>query len=226
MGRSDNVLKLMKLTGAPSTKCGEVYDECDGDMDEAIDRLSKYGKKKKPKDKKIFKPGDVVVVQITDEKGKLPPEAYEFLLTYKYFTVRDVNDKLNVDIGYITPDTHNPFFFTPNRFELKDGTAPIKKYEPTPEELAEKQKEEELTRQLKEEAERKKQAKLDRMKKADEDKLKKLHDFEIFKKQEEEKRKIAEKEAEGPEQEEADGHKHHWWKVEKPNPNKEYVLIW
>mgnify|MGYP001247373173 CR=1 FL=1 len=82
-------------------------------------------KKKKPKDKKIFKVGDVVTCLSTKE-GKLPPDAIDFLLTYKKFHVLDVNDKLNIDIGHIST-SGNPFYFAPNRFELIDGIAPVRK---------------------------------------------------------------------------------------------------
>jgi hypothetical protein len=88
-------------------------------------KWKKANKKSKPKEKKVFKVGDTIIC-VESEKGKLPQDAYDYILTYKYFVVKDVNDKLNIDIGHITADTHNPFYFGPNRFELKDGKAPTK----------------------------------------------------------------------------------------------------
>jgi hypothetical protein len=49
------------------------------------------------------------------------------MMTYKYFKVIDVNDKLNIDLGHRLADNGNPYYFSPNRFELKDGIAPVKK---------------------------------------------------------------------------------------------------
>jgi len=82
-------------------------------------------KDKKPKEKKVFSVGDVVIC-LNNKEGKLPPDALDFLLTFKKFKVLQVNDKLNIDVGHKTAEG-NPFFFAPNRFELANGKAPIQK---------------------------------------------------------------------------------------------------
>lgn len=81
-------------------------------------------KKKKLIYRKIFKPGDIVILTIKN-KGKLKYDSYEFLMTYKKFKVIEVNDNFNVHIGYFLDDG-NIYYFSPNRFELIYGKAPLK----------------------------------------------------------------------------------------------------
>lgn len=223
MGKSENILKLAKITGMGIGRCTSVYDDCDGDMEEAMEQLSNMGKKKKPKDRKIFQPGDIIVVKNLEDKGKLPPDAYEYLLTYKYFKVIEVNEKLSIHIGHITPETHNPFFFSPNRFELKEGIAPVKKHEPTPEEIAAKAKEEEALKIMQEEVERKKIAKQERLKKQQEEKQQKIKDFEEFRRKEEEERlkNAVEEERLKKEEEKKQKTLGHWWEEDKKEPEQE-----
>jgi hypothetical protein len=54
----------------------------------------------------------------------MSPDCVDFLLTYKKFRVREVTDKLNIDIGHKL-ENGNPYYFSPNRFELINGVAPL-----------------------------------------------------------------------------------------------------
>lgn len=127
--REDKAKLLAKLTGIDEDSAYEILDDHGWDMDSAVASM-KGGKKKKSKDKKIFKVGDIVKC-IDNHAGKnMPPDSIDFLLTYKKFKVKDVNDKLNIDIGHRLAENGNPYYFSPNRFELIDGVAPVKKAEP------------------------------------------------------------------------------------------------
>jgi len=121
-----------------------IYEECGTSSNDEIDSGSRFKdpyydwkyknqksdllpkKEKKKGDKKVFNIGDVVVCTEIKSK-KLPQEAIEFLSTFKYFKVIDVNDNYNIDIGYVTAEG-TKFYFNPNRFELKDK--PKKKLDP------------------------------------------------------------------------------------------------
>lgn len=104
------------------------------------DAHKKYVSPKKPdeekKDKKVFNVGDKVICIKLD--GKIPPDAVEFLKTYKLFTILQVTDKLSVDVGHKTEEG-KPYYFSPNRFELKDKPKEIPKVE------KEKEKEKPIT---------------------------------------------------------------------------------
>ena len=80
--------------------------------------------------------GDIVVC-IDNKTGKLTPDCIEFLLTYKKFKVLVVNDKLNIHVGHML-ENGNPYFFSPNRFELAEGKAPMKRIEPEKKEQQQK----------------------------------------------------------------------------------------
>ncbi len=89
-----------------------------------LERPLKFGGKEKEREKKVFQVGDVV--RCLDPKGKkLPETCVEFLMTFTKFKVTAVNDNLNIDIGAIKEG--EPYFFSPNRFELLNGTAPTRK---------------------------------------------------------------------------------------------------
>jgi len=89
------------------------------------DKQKKENDMKKVKQKKEFKKGDVIkCVELS--QGKIPRDCFEFLLTYKRFKVVDVNEKMNIYLGYNLLENGNPYYFSPNRFELIDGTAPLK----------------------------------------------------------------------------------------------------
>ncbi len=126
----EKVNKLSSVTDMDSDDCEEYLIENDWDLTKAHNDWKKeHGdKKKKPKDKKIFNVGDIVTC-IDNKPGKLAADCVDFLITYKKFKVLRVNDKLNIDLGHISSDTHEPFLFSPNRFELLNGTAPVKKAE-------------------------------------------------------------------------------------------------
>lgn len=123
--RAADIAKLKEATGLPNDICEEAYDEYDCSVEKAYKAL-KAGKK--PKDKRMFNVGDIVVC-IDNKAGKLTPDCLEFLLTYKKFKVLEVNDKMNIHVGHRL-ENGNPYFFSPNRFELAEGKAPMKRIEP------------------------------------------------------------------------------------------------
>lgn len=114
---------LCDITGEDPDVCEEALEESDWDLDKA--RAYFKTKKKKNKEKKIFNIGDIVIC-IDSKPGKLPPDCVDFLITYKKFKVLDVNDKFNIDLGHRSAESNNPYYFSPNRFELKDGKAPVR----------------------------------------------------------------------------------------------------
>ncbi len=127
--RKDKIAKLSRLLNIDEDMAEEALMDAGWDLQVAHDMI-KGGKKKKPKDKKIFKVGDKIVCIDPKPSKTMPPDCIDFLVTYKYFKVIDVNDKLNIDIGHRLAENGNPYYFSPNRFELKDGIAPIQKAEP------------------------------------------------------------------------------------------------
>ena len=79
---------------------------------------------KPEKEVKKFEVGDVLVLIDTKKSNKLPQDAYEFLTTYKKFTVKKVTEKGNLDLGcIISKNTEGgkevTYIFKPNRFELE-----------------------------------------------------------------------------------------------------------
>jgi len=103
-----------------------------GDDEDAVPAPRK-GKKGKPeeekpeKEVKHFEVGDVILLIDTKKSNKLPMDAYDFLMTFKKFTVIKVNDKGKLDLGcHISknePDgtgVEKIYMFAPNRFELED----------------------------------------------------------------------------------------------------------
>jgi len=112
-------------------------DEFNKQKDKKMDKddLEKMMKGEiKDKEKKVFKVGDEIKCINNKQSKSLPQDAYEYILTFKKFTVIEVNDHLNIDIGHKLANG-NVYYFSPNRFELIDGTAPTKKIERTPEEI-------------------------------------------------------------------------------------------
>jgi NACalpha-BTF3-like transcription factor len=126
--KSEDIDALMKHTGLEREECVKVLKSTNGNLYKAYDYLIKTrGDKIKPglepmekpkKDKKIFKIGDVII-RTKMEQGKLTDDCMEFLRTYKYFKVQEINANLNIDIGYRTPEGEK-YWFSPNNFELKD----------------------------------------------------------------------------------------------------------
>jgi hypothetical protein len=126
--KSEDIDALIKHTGLDREKCIEVLKMTKGSLYKAYDYLIKnHGDKIKPgikpmekpkKEKKIFNIGDVII-RTKMEQGKLTDDCMEFLRTYKYFKVQEINSNLNIDIGYRTPEGEK-YWFSPNNFELKD----------------------------------------------------------------------------------------------------------
>lgn len=102
----------------------ELLSENDWDLKKAM-YYYKHGKKAKTIEKKEFKIGDIIKC-VDSDPGKLPKDCYEFIMTYKKFKVLDVNGKLNIDLGHRLVENGNPYYFSPNRFELLNGIAPKK----------------------------------------------------------------------------------------------------
>lgn len=109
-----DLMTLMKLTGKDKETCYRVLKTCEGDVNKAFELLG--GKQKK--EKKLFNVGDIIICT-NPKSSKLGPEAIEFLLTYKYFKILDVNENKNIHIGYVNNEG-KAFYFSPNRFELRD----------------------------------------------------------------------------------------------------------
>lgn len=121
-GMMEDIIYLQKTTGRSKEDCIEVYKNANGDIKVAFDVLMKIGINigdiKKEKEKKIFQVGDMVICT-NIKSNKLTQYAIDFLSTYKYFKIIDVNDNKSIDLGYFTPDGKS-FYFNPNRFELRD----------------------------------------------------------------------------------------------------------
>lgn len=127
--RSDKIAQLSRDCNIDEDTAEEALSNCGWDLKAANDMI-KGGKKKKPNDKKIFNVGDKIVCIDPSPSKTMPPDCIDFLVTYKYFKVLNVNIKLNIDIGHKLAENGNPYYFSPNRFELKDGIAPIQKAGP------------------------------------------------------------------------------------------------
>lgn len=126
--------EFINITGIGLGRDVEIH-RYDWDLEEALDSLEarpsstksttvkKSGKSSGP-EKNVFKVGDKVIC-IDDKKergGKvMEDDCVEFLKTFSYFTVREVTPKLNIDIGHRLAKNGNVFYFSPNRFKLKDG---------------------------------------------------------------------------------------------------------
>jgi len=110
----DDTMSLHKHTGRSMEDCSIALEEAGGDLSKAVSIL----KKKAPKEKKVFQVGDIVVRMQSADMGKLRPDVADFLRTYRYFKILEINDKKNIDIGYIGPEGR--FWFSPNKFELRD----------------------------------------------------------------------------------------------------------
>jgi len=99
--------KLSSETGFNSQKCKNVLITTEGDYEKALEIIEK--------EKTKFKVGDLVV---RVDGGNVSQDCKDFLSTYKWFKILDVNAKGNIDIGYRTP-AGKKFMFSPKRFELK-----------------------------------------------------------------------------------------------------------
>lgn len=112
-----------------------------GDDEEKPAPKKKVGPDGKPeKEVKTFNVGDVITLKDTKKSTKIPADAWDFLMTYKTFTVKKVNDKGKIDLGCNIsknePDgtgVEKKYMFSPNRFELKDA-APVPETKPEKEE--------------------------------------------------------------------------------------------
>ena len=132
MARLADALNLKKMFGIDIDEASRLLDDYDGDIDAVIQELGDRkgisldtkGKAKKPKEKRLFKVGDIIKC-IDANPGKLPPDCVQFLNTYNSFKVKEVNPQLNIDLGYILESNGHQYFFAPHRFELKKGTAPL-----------------------------------------------------------------------------------------------------
>lgn len=126
---------LCGKTGIDQDKAKNILDNFDWDLDAAIDYV-RSKKKKEPKIIKIFKVGDWVKCINPKPTKKMTenPDCIEYLTVYKKFKVLEVTEKHNIDIGHRLEKNGNPYYYSPNRFELLNGTAPTITVEPTKEE--------------------------------------------------------------------------------------------
>lgn len=146
--KSEKIEKLMSLTDFDKKDCVQALEDSDWGLDVAYSLLKK--KNKKPKEKKVFKIGDILICIDNKLTKNIPEECIIFLNTYSYFKVQDVNEKLNIDIGYKLSTNGNPYYFSPNRFELKEGKAPVKRIG-SPEEKIQENPDKEVKEEEKEE---------------------------------------------------------------------------
>jgi len=113
---------------------GDTCDECNGEgyinndenwYEDQPKRREKKGKKDE-KEVKKFEVGDVLVITDKKKSSKMPEDAYDFLMTYKTFTVNDVSDSGKLNLGCRISKNENGkgvekiYLFSPNRFELKE----------------------------------------------------------------------------------------------------------
>lgn len=97
----------------------------------------KPGEKEEPPHKEFFT-GDVLVLVDDKPSRKVPQDAWDFLMTFKEYTVRKVNEKGKIDIGCRisknTPEggVEKIYMFSPNRFDLKGGARPEGWVKPEP----------------------------------------------------------------------------------------------
>lgn len=119
----------------------KVYEEAPGDGgwgdEPAPSKKKKKGAKEGEEEKplKTFNVGDVIVLVDNKKSTKIPEDAWDFLMTFKTFTVRKINEKGKIDLGCNisknTPEggVEKTFMFNPNRFELKTP-APVSEINP------------------------------------------------------------------------------------------------
>lgn len=73
-----------------------------------------------------FEVGDVLVMTDTKQSKKIPEDAWEYLLTYKTYTVLKVSETGKLDLGcHISRNTpeggvEKIYMYSPKRFSLKD----------------------------------------------------------------------------------------------------------
>jgi len=113
-----------EVDGDDCPECGGAGVVDDGDWSGSGGAKKKSSKSKE--DEKKFEVGDELVL-IDDKKStKMPDDAYEFLLAYKTFTVRAINDKGKINLGCRISKNENGkgvekiYMFSTSRFELKD----------------------------------------------------------------------------------------------------------
>jgi hypothetical protein len=77
--------------------------------------------------KLLFKVGDVLVLANDKKSGRMPEDAYDFLTTFKTYTVQKVNPNGKIDIGCKIcknePEggVEKIYMFSPKRFKLKNN---------------------------------------------------------------------------------------------------------
>lgn len=137
----------MKFTEFIKGKTKKIFEEYRGDDDDderpddwrdepQVKKPSKKDKEKPEKEVKKFNVGDVLILVDNKKSNKLPADAYDFLITFKTFTVIKVSESGKLDLGCHvsknepTGGVEKIYMFSPNRFELKDAT--LKKEEIKP----------------------------------------------------------------------------------------------
>jgi len=114
----------------------EPCEECEGEgyIDDGFITIKPRSKAKgKDKEQKKFEIGDVLLLTDKNPSSKMPPDANDFLLTYKTFTVIGVNDNGKLNLGCRISKNENGkgvekiYMFSPNRFDLKDPRPVVEK---------------------------------------------------------------------------------------------------
>lgn len=96
----------------------------DDDPEPDPEEILKKKKPEKEKEIKRFNVGDVLELADDKKPKKIPEDAWDFLMTFKTFTVLQVKENGKIDVGCKIsknePDrgVEKDFFFNPNRFKL------------------------------------------------------------------------------------------------------------
>lgn len=112
---------------------GEIDDGHGGDWYDDDEQAYKprvaAPKDKKPKEEKKFNAGDDLILVNDKQSSKMPQDAYDFLMTFKTFTVLSINDKGKINLGCRISKNENGvgvekiYMFSTDRFELKNPPA-------------------------------------------------------------------------------------------------------
>lgn len=103
---------------------GIVYDDEGGGGGDWYRDEGGRREPKKEKIQKVFKIGDVLKLVDKKQSSKMPPDAYDFLMTYDTFTVKSINEKGKINLGCRISKNENGkgvekiYMFSTDRFEL------------------------------------------------------------------------------------------------------------
>lgn len=104
----------------------ENADNSDLDNPNEVSNPFKTDDKKNEKTPNPFSVGDVLILSNTKKSSKIPDDAWDFLMTFKTFTVVNVKENGKLDLGCIVSKNapeggkEVTFLFSPSRFSLKE----------------------------------------------------------------------------------------------------------